>query len=58
MAQNLRAKLPSSDNLIIHDVNSETTSRFVQENSNVEIGQDVRGVAERSVSLSRLSNTL
>lgn len=50
MAQNLRAKLPSSDNLIIHDVNSEATARFVKENSNVEVAEDVRDVAEKSVS--------
>jgi len=50
MAQNLRAKLPSSDKLIIHDVNSEATSRFAKENSNVEVAEDVRDVAEKSVS--------
>ncbi|KAL2025771.1 hypothetical protein VTO58DRAFT_102954, partial [Aureobasidium pullulans] len=48
MAQNLRAKLPSSDKLIIHDVNSEATSRFAKENSNVEVAEDVRDVAEKS----------
>jgi hypothetical protein len=51
MAQNLRAKLPSSDNLIIHDVNSEATARFAKENSNVQVAEDVRDVAEKSVSL-------
>jgi hypothetical protein len=50
MAQNLRAKLPSSDNLIIHDVNSEATARFAKENSNVQVAEDVRDVAEKSVS--------
>lgn len=49
MAQNLRAKLPSTDKLIIHDVNSEATAKFAQEQSNVEVAQDVRDLAERSV---------
>jgi hypothetical protein len=42
--------LPSSDNLIIHDVNSEATARFAKENSNVQVAEDVRDVAEKSVS--------
>jgi hypothetical protein len=50
MAQNLRKNLPSSDNLIIHDVNSEATARFAKENSNVQIAEDVRDVAEKAVS--------
>lgn len=50
MAQNLRKNLPSSDNLIIHDVNSEGTARFAKENSNVQIAEDVRDVAEKAVS--------
>lgn len=55
MAQNLRANLPSSDNLIVHDVNSEATARFAKENSNVQIAEDVRDVAEKSVSQFYLS---
>ena len=54
MAQNLRANLPSSDNLIIHDVNSEATARFAKEVSNVQVAEDVRDVAEKSVSQSDL----
>jgi malate/lactate dehydrogenase len=50
MAQNLRAKLPSSDNLIIYDVNSEAAAKFAKDNSNVEVAGDVRDVAEKSVS--------
>lgn len=49
MAQNLRAKLPSSDKLIIHDVNTEATSRFTKETSNVEVAESVRDLAEKSV---------
>ncbi|KAI5236672.1 hypothetical protein E4T43_08441 [Aureobasidium subglaciale] len=48
MAQNLRANLPSSDKLIIHDVNSQATAQFAKENANVEVAEDVRDVAEKS----------
>lgn len=50
MATNLRAKLPSSDKLIIHDLNLEVTAKFKSDNQNVEVAQTVREVAEQSVS--------
>ena len=49
MATNLRAKLPKSDTLIIHDLNSEATAKFVKENQGTEIATSVRELAERSV---------
>ena len=52
MAQNLRAKLPSTDKLIIHDVNEEVTASFVKEQPNTEIAKNVREVAEKSVRIS------
>lgn len=63
MAKNLRAKLPATDNLIIHDKNTEATANFVKEMGlaasnaragekgfNIDIASSVREVAERSVS--------
>ena len=51
MAKNLRAKLPPSDQLFIHDRNTQATSDFVQEvgGSNVEVASSVREGAEKSV---------
>lgn len=50
MAKNLRAKIPSSDTLIVHDRNTEATANFVQEvGAGVEVANSPRGVAERSV---------
>jgi 3-hydroxyisobutyrate dehydrogenase-like beta-hydroxyacid dehydrogenase len=49
MAKNLRAKLPSSDQLFVYDKNEEATSRFAKENQGVEVATSVRHVAERSV---------
>lgn len=49
MAQNLRAKLPSSDKLVIFDKNEDATSRFVKENQDTEVASNVRDVAEKSV---------
>lgn len=53
MAKNLRAKIPERDTLVINDVNSEATAKFVEEvGKGVEIVGTPREVAERSVSLS------
>jgi hypothetical protein len=58
MARNLLAKIPSSDNLIIRDVNDDVMQRFIQEAntadtsnsaSRVQIASSVREVAEKSV---------
>jgi hypothetical protein len=63
MAKNLRLKIPPSDTLVINDVNSEATRRFVDEfrianpiagtldeGMGIEIAKSPREVAERSVS--------
>ena len=57
MAQNLRAKIPSSDTLVMHDRNTEATAKFMQEagstanaNKGIEVVSSPRQVAERSVS--------
>ena len=49
MAKNLRAKIPQSDTLIIHDVNPAVTEQFKSEIGNAEIAQSVREVAEKTV---------
>jgi len=49
MASNLRAKIGKSDTLIVHDVNAESTTKFVEENPGTEVAQNVREVAEKSV---------
>ncbi len=50
MAKNLRAKIPSSDVLIVYDRNTEATAKFVQEvGAGIEVANSPRGVAERSV---------
>lgn len=64
MAKNLRAKIPASDTLIIHDRNKEATSSFMQEvgiardnpTSNnqmglmgIEVASSPRAVAEKAV---------
>lgn len=49
MAQNLRAKLPSSDKLVIFDKNEDATSRFANDNQDTEVANSVREVAEKSV---------
>lgn len=63
MAQNLRAKIPSGDTLVIHDRNTEATTKFMQEaggTSNEEMGIEVvsspRQVAEKSVSTSPITS--
>ncbi|PNS18788.1 hypothetical protein CAC42_5327 [Sphaceloma murrayae] len=48
MAGNLRAKLPSSDTLIVHDINAEATARFKSEHKGVEVVKSVRDVAVAS----------
>lgn len=59
MAQNLRAKIPESDRLVIHDRNAEATTKFLQEvglstgnRTNIEMASSPREVAEKSVSYS------
>ena len=64
MAKNLRAKIPASDTLIIHDRNKEATTDFISEvgiardnpTSNnemglmgIEIASSPRAVAEKAV---------
>ena len=49
MAQNLRAKLPSSDQLVVYDKNKETSSRFAQDTKGVEVADAVCALAEKSV---------
>lgn len=61
MATNLRAKIPPSDTLIIHDVNPATTKKFAEEigiatkaagspakGTGIEIATSLRELAERS----------
>lgn len=59
MAKNLLSHLSAADSLIVHDVNTESTSRFVQEcktamaaaavTADVKVAEDVRAVAEKAV---------
>lgn len=63
MAQNLRAKIPSSDTLVIHDRNTEATTKFMQEASGtsneemrIEVVSSPRQVAEKSVSTSSITS--
>lgn len=49
MATNLRNKIPSSDTMVIHDVNPAVTEQFSKEVGNVTVAKDVREVAEKSV---------
>lgn len=63
MAKNLRAKIPPTDTLVIHDRNTEATSKFVQEigmaasspdaegkGMGIEVVNSPRAVAEKAVS--------
>ena len=54
MAKNLRANIPASDTLIIHDRNTEATMNFIQhgggESKGLEVASSPRVVAEQSVS--------
>ena len=63
MAQNLRAKIPSSDTLVIHDRNTEATTKFMHEagrttdaDMRIEIAGSPRKVAEKSVSTSSITS--
>lgn len=50
MAKNLRAKVPAEDTLFIHDVNTATTKRFLEENpTGVQVADNVREIAEKAV---------
>ena len=54
MAKNLRAKLPDSDTLTIHDFDPAVSSRFVDEvkassGKHVEIAEKGRHAADKSV---------
>lgn len=51
MAKNLRANIPASDTLVVHDRNGEATAKFVQEvGAGIEVATSPRIVAEKSVS--------
>lgn len=63
MAQNLRAKIPSSDTLVIHDRNTEATTKFMEEaggtaneDMRIEVASSPRKVAEKSVSTSSIAS--
>jgi hypothetical protein len=55
MAKNLQSKLPSSDTLLIQDINVEAAQRFLEETrlqatgAEVKIALDVREASENSV---------
>lgn len=55
MAKNLRAKIPASDKLIVHDVNEKAMRQFAEEATTANIGHvettdNARTLAEQSVS--------
>lgn len=63
MAKNLRARMPEGDTLLIHDRNTEATSKFIEEvgiaaasvgadrkGQGIEIVNTPRALAEKSVS--------
>ncbi len=63
MAKNLRAKIPATDTLVVHDRNTEATTKFLQEvgiaasspdaegkGMGIEVVSSPRAVAEKSVS--------
>ena len=58
MAANLRTKLPSSDTLVIYDINDTATSSFTKEHKGVEVAQSVREIAEKAVSGQSSEDTL
>lgn len=58
MATNLRAKIPASDKLYIHDVNPDVTQKFASENKNVDIASNVRDIAINSVCFCPLLSAL
>ena len=50
MAKNLRAKVPAEDTLFVHDVNTATTKKFLEENpTGVRVANNVREIAEKAV---------
>lgn len=62
MASNLRAKIPPSDTLVIHDINPAITQKFVEEvgiaakeagapakGTGIEVASSLRALAEKSV---------
>lgn len=55
MAQNLRAKIPDGDTLIVHDQNSEVIEKFKNEvgiaaaGTGIEVADSPREIAEKSV---------
>ena len=50
MAKNLRAKIPASDTLVVHDRNGEATAKFVEEvGAGIEVASSPRKVAEKAV---------
>jgi hypothetical protein len=57
MARNLQSKLPSSDTLLIQDINVDATKRFMEEakatstGAIVRIANDARDASENSVSI-------
>lgn len=53
MANNLRAKIPTGDTLLIYDRNTDATKKFLAEAAQgkaVEVAENPREVAEKSVS--------
>lgn len=55
MAENLKARLPTADKLIIYDVNKDALASFAKDNpSGVQIATSMRDVADESVSISTL----
>jgi hypothetical protein len=57
MARNLQSKLPSSDTLLIQDINVDATKRFMEEaeatstGATVRIASNVREASEKSVGI-------
>ena len=51
IAKNLRAKVPATDTLIIYDLNTDVTQKFVEahDGKGVEIASSPREVADNSV---------
>lgn len=69
MAKNLRARIPEGDTLVIHDRNTEATSKFIHEigiaaanvgadrkGQGIEVVNTPREVAEKSVSAASFPN--
>lgn len=52
MAKSLRAKIPPEDELVVQDINSNASSRFVQEvlaSKRTHVADSVEEVADRAV---------